>query len=102
MLTRFTSHVNIKTAFLETKLDKEIWLALPTGLRIDIGARKIVVDIDARAGDVLRLHRSLYGLKQAGLDWYKEFHNMITNVPHIRPSLLSPGIFYGPDVAVLT
>lgn len=49
------SYVDIKMVFLEVKLDEEIWLALPVALRKDTAVRKIVVNINAPAGEILRL-----------------------------------------------
>jgi hypothetical protein len=54
--------VDVKTAFLYGKLDKEIYMQQPEGFRLKgKGLTK-----------VLRLHRAIYGLKQAALAWWKE------------------------------
>lgn len=63
-----TSHVYIKRAFLEATLDEEIWLSMPAALCKDIAARKIVIDINAPVEEILQRRRTLYGLKQSGLN----------------------------------
>ena len=49
--------LDVKTAFLNGDLDEEIYLQPPPGL--------------STAGKVLRLHRALYGLRQAPRAWHK-------------------------------
>jgi len=50
-------HVDVKTAFLNAKMDKEMYIKLPDG----------VEDGDSR--EIFRLNRALYGTKQAGRLW---------------------------------
>lgn len=47
--------MDVKTDFLEARLDEEIWLVLLATLRKHNAARKILVNINAPAGDVLGL-----------------------------------------------
>lgn len=54
---------DIKTAFLNGELDEEIFMQLPTG----------VTD----AGSVVKLKKSLYGLKQSPRQWNKRFHQFL-------------------------
>src|SRR6266487_3907945 len=48
---------DIKNAFTESKLDKELWMKLPQGVE------------RTKSGTALHLLRSLYGLKQSARDW---------------------------------
>jgi len=50
-------HVDVKTAFLNAKMDKEKWIKLPDGTE------------PGKADEVFRLNRALYGTKQAGRLW---------------------------------
>ena len=49
--------LDIKTAFLNGKLDETIWIAQPTGY-------------ETGDGKACRLHKAIYGLKQASRAWY--------------------------------
>ena len=50
---------DIRTAFLNGELREEVYIRQPNGARL------------GRAGQVLRLYRALYGLRQAGRAWNK-------------------------------
>ena len=50
-------HVDVKTAFLNAKMDKEMYIKLPDGVK------------DGEPGEMCRLNLALYGTKQAGLLW---------------------------------
>jgi len=50
-------HVDVKTAFLNEKMDKEMYIKLPVGSE------------PGEADDVRRLNMALYGTKQAGRLW---------------------------------
>ena len=51
--------VDINNAFTELVLKEKIFIAAPEG-------------VDCLRGKVLRVLRSLYGLKQAARDWYEK------------------------------
>ena len=53
--------LDVKTAFLYGKLDKEIYMHQPEGFKLK-----------GQENKVLRLHHALYGLKQAALSWWRE------------------------------
>jgi hypothetical protein len=50
--------MDVKMAFLNGKLDKEIYMNLPPGFK--------------KPNTVWKLKKGLYGLKQAGQEWYKK------------------------------
>ena len=52
------NHVDFTTAFLNSDLDEVVYMHPPRGM-------------DIPAGKILRLLKSLYGLPQAGKNWYK-------------------------------
>jgi len=49
--------MDVKSAFLNGDLDKEIFMRIPDG-------------VDSKDGEVWLLHKALYGLKQASREWY--------------------------------
>ena len=51
-------HIDFATAFLNSDLEEEIYMHPPSGMNIE-------------PGKVLRLRKSLYGLKQSGRNWYQ-------------------------------
>ena len=56
-----TTGVDVRTAYLYGKLDEEIYIRQPEGFRVR-----------GQESKVLCLRHVLYGLKQAGLAWWKE------------------------------
>jgi hypothetical protein len=54
-------HMDIKTAYLNAKLDEDVYMALPTGVKVPEGMEG--------KGACCKLLRALYGLKQAGRNW---------------------------------
>jgi hypothetical protein len=63
--------VDVKTAFLNGKLDEEIYLRPPPGADTDKSL-------------VWRLHQPLYGLKQSSRQWYQEVYAKFTNLGFTR------------------
>jgi hypothetical protein len=63
--------VDIKTAFLNGKLDEEIYLQPPPGTNTDNSL-------------VWRLHRPLYELKQSSRQWYQEVYTKFTTLSFAR------------------
>ncbi|KAK2991288.1 hypothetical protein RJ640_024553 [Escallonia rubra] len=62
-------HMDVKTAFLNGKLDEEIYMAQPEGFEVKGHERK-----------VCHLKRSIYSLKQSSRQWYFRFHHAITSI----------------------
>ncbi|KXJ71076.1 hypothetical protein RP20_CCG021563 [Aedes albopictus] len=59
--------MDVRTAFLNGKLDEEIFMVQPEGFQ---QGRDLVC----------RLNRSIYGLKQASRAWNKRFHQFVTSI----------------------
>ena len=49
---------------------------------------------------VLKLHKNLYGLKQAGCNWFEKLSSALGNLS-INPSKVDPCVFSGVDVIIL-
>ena len=61
--------LNVKTAFLNGDLKKELYMDQPDGFQIK-----------GQEGKVCRLKKSLYGLKQFSSQWYLRFHEAILDI----------------------
>ena len=60
--------LDVKTAYLNAKIDHEIYMEQPRGFE----------QFDSRGGKlVLKLKKSIYGLKQSGRMWYNLLHNFL-------------------------
>ena len=73
-------HLDVKTAFLHSKIDELIYLQPPEGFTV------------ATAGNILQLKKSLYGLKQAPHLWNKELKNYLTSIG-FKPLIADTCIF---------
>lgn len=58
--------MDIKTIFLNDNLNEEIYIEIPEGC-----------EEPGQEGKVGKLNKSLYGLKQASIQWYDKFHSTI-------------------------
>ena len=65
----YMTSVDVRTAYLYGKLDKEIYMQQPEGFRVR-----------GQESKVLHLQHALYGLKQAGLAWWKELDHSMSNL----------------------
>jgi Reverse transcriptase (RNA-dependent DNA polymerase) len=61
--------IDVKMAFLNGDLDKEIYMQQPEGF-ITAG----------QSGKVCRLRKALYGLKQASRQWYRKLHSALGKI----------------------
>lgn len=75
--------LDIKVAFLNGVLEKPVYMHFPQGLEIDEHTKKT---------KVLRLLRSLYGLKVSPKRWFERFRNVITKLG-FKPFVFKPCIF---------
>src|SRR5579871_807696 len=65
--------MDVQSAFLNGELDEEIYMKQPEGF-IEEGKENLVC----------RLHKSLYGLKQAGRTWYNKLHESLVEIKFSR------------------
>lgn len=63
--------LDVKTAFLNGKLQEDFYMALPEGLQVE-------------SDFVCRLNRALYGLKQASRAWNERFHQFVIKLKFRR------------------
>lgn len=70
--------LDVKTAFLHGRLDEELYMKMPPGYDND--------------GEVCRLHRSLYGLKQAARAWFLRLKQDLIDLGY-RVSSADPALY---------
>eukprot|EP00873_Tetraselmis_striata_P041739 jgi/Tetstr1/462003/TSEL_007074.t1 len=70
--------IDIETAFLNASLKEEIYMRQPKGA-------------EDGTDNVLRLLKSIYGLKQASREWYELIHKTLTGLGLARSNSYSPG-----------
>lgn len=84
--------IDFVLAFPQSELDVPIYMELPVGFDVQTGQR----------GEyVIQLKKSLYGLKQSGLNWYEKLKNGLIK-RNLVPSKVDPCVFIGEKVIVLT
>lgn len=73
---------DVSGAFLNSTLKEEIYLRLPEGIKL-------------QGSTIVRLIKSLYGLKQAARDWYELSDSIIRSFdPELKRSQTEPCIYY--------
>ena len=60
--------LDVETAYLHATLKEELYARAPSGLS------------DVKPGQVLKLQKTIYGLKQAGYEWFKELSTAISTL----------------------
>jgi hypothetical protein len=79
-------HVDVKSAYLNAKLEETIYMKAPRG-----------VLKPGQEGKVLRLKKGLYGLKQAGRGWYLEMSRVFLKELGFTRSAIDHSVFYKHD-----
>ena len=94
------TQLDIVTAFLESQIEEELYLKLPKHFTMAKNGR-VELKMEEPGGKrskpdseiVVRLKRSLYGLKQAGHNWYHTLESHFVERMKMKPSLYEPGIY---------
>ena len=79
-------HIDIKGAFLHATLQEEIFMQLPPGTDLTMDGEVVTV----------RLLKSLYGLKQAGREWYLALSAILLSIGFLQ-SAADPCLFVHPN-----
>ena len=75
-------HMDVETAFLNSELEEDLYVRLPSGLQHD-------------GHSYARLRKAVYGLKQAGRAWFMASDAFIMGYdPRMRKSQVEPCLYY--------
>lgn len=75
-----TTHLDVKTAFLNGHLEEDIFMQKPDCFD------------DINDGKVLKLKKAIYGLKQSSRMWYKKVDDCLSNIGYVK-SKFEPCLF---------
>ena len=89
MLNLLSRSVDFVLAFPQAELDIDIYMKLPIGFD-QIDGEKYV----------LKLNRSLYGLKQGSHNWYKKLHQTLID-RDFKPSDIDPCVYYSSNSIII-
>ena len=85
-----TKSIDFVLAYPQADLDVDIYMELPQGFNVGPESGRYV----------LKLQKNLYGLKQAGHNWFEKLSSALGNLS-INPSKVDPCVFIGDDIIVL-
>jgi hypothetical protein len=86
--------INFVLAFPQADLDEDIWMELPTSIVISGKA-------DELRAYILNLKKSLYGLKQASLNWFEKLKQGLVD-QGFTPSKINPCLYLKENIVLLT
>ncbi len=85
--------IDFVLAFPQAELDVDIWMYLPIGFQVD-------TENESKCY-ILKLNKSLYGFKQASLNWFKKLkHGLIDRGFH--PSAINPCLYFKKGMIIIT
>ena len=87
--------IDFVLAFPQADLDVDIWMELPIGFMVDGSPT------EGRREHVLKLQKSLYGLKQSSLNWFQKLKEGLM-ARDFAPSAIDPCLYMKKDMIVLT
>jgi hypothetical protein len=115
ILSMFTGSLDIKTAYLNAKINEEVWMKPPVGLekllrrlykkQTDARMRdRIQRQIDGlKEGHFLKLLKAIYGTKQAGREWFIMMNSYLLEIGFIpnRADVCFYSIIIGKEYVLL-
>ena len=81
-----TQQVDYVAAYTQAPIDRDMYMEFPRGFTVPGGADRKTV--------VLKLHRNLYGQKQAGRVWYQYLRKRLINQARFVPSKHDECLFF--------
>ena len=88
--------IDFVLAFPQADLKEDIWMSLPVGFQVDGQTED-----DSDRNYVLKLNKSLYGLKQASFNWYEKLKTSL-EARGFKPSDIDPCLYLGNGMMILT
>jgi hypothetical protein len=88
--------IDFVLAFPQADLKEDIWMQLPIGFQVEGQT-----EADSDRQYVLKLNKSLYGLKQASFNWYEKLKTSLED-RNFKPSEIDPCLYIGNGMIVLT
>ncbi len=85
--------IDFVLAFPQAELDVDIWMYLPIGFQVDTENKSKCY--------ILKLNKSLYGLKQASLNWFKKLKQGLID-HRFRPSAINPCLYFKKGMIIIT
>ena len=85
-----TKSIDFVLAYPQANIDVNIYMELPQGFNVGPESGRYVH----------KLQKNLYGLKQAGHNWFKNLSGAVGNLS-INPRKVDPCVFIGEEVIVL-
>ena len=76
-------------------MDVDIWMYLPVGIQVD-GVSEEVSDKQY----ILKLNKSLYGLKQASFNWFEKLRQGLLD-RHFKPSAIDPCLYFKQGMIII-
>jgi len=95
--------LDVVTAFLESRLKEEIYLQLPVGFSVVVESEPqehLVAYTDNRDPVFVQVLRSLYGLRQAALNWYERLDKELRK-SGFRKSAWEAGVYFWTELILL-
>ena len=86
-----TNVIDFVLDFHQAKLDVDVYMEIPAGMVLQNGHRGL---------SILKLNKSLYGLKQASANWYKMISKGLTDMG-FKSSEVDPCVFISDKAFVL-
>ena len=85
-----TKSIDFVLAYPQADLDVDIYMELPQGFNVGPESGRYV----------LKLQKNLYGLKQAGHNWFEKLSSALGNLS-INRSKMDPCVFIGDEIIVI-
>jgi hypothetical protein len=85
--------IDFALAFPQAELDINIWMYLPIGFQVD-------TENESKCY-ILKLNKSLYGLKQASLNWFEKLKQGLID-RGFHPSAINPCLYLKKGMIIIT